>query len=335
MSYRRAALLFFDVIHEVSRSHRLTNRRFGSNLNKITRPVAAIKSLRFALLKNCWLNSFHTWHLSFWGDSHDPYTFSCSYPLFRPSGGQIFGRKWGFRNFLKKKKNPKKLLVPFITYLAFTLRGWVSWPLFIFVFLASFSAPWWANIWPKKGFWNFLKKLLAQFISYLAYTLMGWVSWPVYIVVFLASFSTLWWPKILWQIGFPDLGYFWMNWIVIRAGVYCPHLWAKLVWNWLNLCTFIHQLYSDLMVSLLLALWNPGKQQEAGEIRRSCDVTARMHILLYSVVVGFTAIVTWRHWSSPAVYIRCTKSLIFRRHLPFVGVSFAFMISDIFIHFRL
>ena len=28
--------------------------------------------------KNCWLNSFHTWHLSLWGASLDPYTFSCS-----------------------------------------------------------------------------------------------------------------------------------------------------------------------------------------------------------------------------------------------------------------
>ena len=50
-SHRRGALLFFWVIHQISRSHRLKNRRFESNLSKITRPVAAIKSLRFALLK--------------------------------------------------------------------------------------------------------------------------------------------------------------------------------------------------------------------------------------------------------------------------------------------
>ena len=52
----------------------------------------------------------------------------------------------GFRNFLKK------LLAQFISYLAFTLMGWVSWPLFIFVFLASFLTLWWPNIWPKMGF---------------------------------------------------------------------------------------------------------------------------------------------------------------------------------------
>ena len=29
-------------------------------------------------LNNYWLNSFHTWHLPLWGESFDPYTFSCS-----------------------------------------------------------------------------------------------------------------------------------------------------------------------------------------------------------------------------------------------------------------
>ena len=49
MQYRRGALLFFKVIHQISRSHGLKNRWFGSNLSKIVSPVAAIKSLRFAL----------------------------------------------------------------------------------------------------------------------------------------------------------------------------------------------------------------------------------------------------------------------------------------------
>ena len=111
--------------------------------------------------KNFWLNSFYTWHLSLWGESLEPYTFSCSWPHFRPSGGQIFGRKCGFRNFLKK------LLAQIISYLAFTLMWWNSWPLFIFVFQASFQALWWPNIWPKMGFPQlFKKKLLAQFIFF-------------------------------------------------------------------------------------------------------------------------------------------------------------------------
>ena len=69
--------------------------------------------------KNYWPNSFHTWNLPLWGESLDPYTFSCSWPYFRPSGGQIFGRKWGLWNFLKK------LLAQFISYLTFILMGWV------------------------------------------------------------------------------------------------------------------------------------------------------------------------------------------------------------------
>ena len=50
MQYRRGALLSFKVTHQISRSHGLKSWQFESNLSKITRPVAAIKSLRFALL---------------------------------------------------------------------------------------------------------------------------------------------------------------------------------------------------------------------------------------------------------------------------------------------
>ena len=49
MEPRRGALLFFEVIHLISRSYRMKNQWFESNLSKVTRPVAAIKSLRFAL----------------------------------------------------------------------------------------------------------------------------------------------------------------------------------------------------------------------------------------------------------------------------------------------
>ena len=58
----------------------------------------------------------------------------------------------GFRNFLKK------LLVQFISYQAFTLMGWVSWLLIIFMFLASYLALWWPNIWPKIGFPELFEK---------------------------------------------------------------------------------------------------------------------------------------------------------------------------------
>ena len=62
----------------------------------------------------------------------------------------------GFQNFYKK------IFAQFISYLAFTLMGWVSWPLFIFVFLASFSALWWPNIWPKMGFPELFEKTIGS-----------------------------------------------------------------------------------------------------------------------------------------------------------------------------
>ena len=34
--------------------------------------------------KNYWLNSFHTWHLSLWGESLDPYTFYAPSLIFGP-----------------------------------------------------------------------------------------------------------------------------------------------------------------------------------------------------------------------------------------------------------
>ena len=54
----RGSLLFFKVRNEISMSHGPKNQQFhgfGSGLNKITRPVAAVKSLIFALLRSCYL----------------------------------------------------------------------------------------------------------------------------------------------------------------------------------------------------------------------------------------------------------------------------------------
>ena len=64
--YRRGALLFFEVIHQISRSHRLKNLWFESHLNMITRPVAPIKSLRFALFLKWPVPNLKTKHTIFW-----------------------------------------------------------------------------------------------------------------------------------------------------------------------------------------------------------------------------------------------------------------------------
>ena len=64
---QKIVLLFFTITHQVSRSHRLQNRRIASNFSNITRSVAAFKSLRFASLlchytrsKNLLSQSFNT-----------------------------------------------------------------------------------------------------------------------------------------------------------------------------------------------------------------------------------------------------------------------------------
>ena len=56
----------------------------------------------------------------------------------------------------------KKIMAQFILYLAFIFMGWVSGPLFIFVFLASFLALWWPNIWLKMGFPEFIFKTIGS-----------------------------------------------------------------------------------------------------------------------------------------------------------------------------
>ena len=42
-------VVFLEVIHQISKLQGVKNRRFGYDMNKITKSVTAIKSLRFAL----------------------------------------------------------------------------------------------------------------------------------------------------------------------------------------------------------------------------------------------------------------------------------------------
>ena len=48
------------------------------------------------------------------------------------------------------------------TWLAFIFMGWISWPLYIFVFLASFLSLWWPNIWPKMWFPKLFEKTIGS-----------------------------------------------------------------------------------------------------------------------------------------------------------------------------
>ena len=83
--------------------------------------------------------------------------------------------------------------------------GWVSWPLYIFMFLASFSALWWPNIWPKMGFPELFEKTIGS-IHFLPGIYPYGVSFlTLNIFVLLASFSALWWSNIWPKMGFPEL----------------------------------------------------------------------------------------------------------------------------------
>ena len=128
--------------------------------------------------------------------------------------------------------------------------GWVSWPLYIFVFLASFSALWWPNIWPKMGFPELFEKVLAQFISYLVFILMGWGSWPLYIFVFLASFSALWWPNI-WPGQIFDRKWGFRNFLKKLLAQFISYL-AFTLMGWVS-----WPLYIFVFLASFSALWWP------------------------------------------------------------------------------
>ena len=154
----------------------------------------------------------------------------------------------GFRNFLKKTIGSIHFIPGIYPY-------GVSLDPYTFRVPSLIFGPLVAKYLAENGVsGTFWKKTIGSIISYLAFILMGWVSWPLYIFVFLALFLVLWWPNICrngvsgtfwkfcsWRI--PTcvaheckieifIGYFWMRWVVIRAGVYCPHLWAQLVELW-------------------------------------------------------------------------------------------------------
>ena len=147
----------------------------------------------------------------------------------------------GFPNFLKK------LLAQFISYLAFTLMGWASWPLFIFVFLASFLALWWPNIWPKMGFPEFFEKNYWP-NSFNTGHLSLWGE-SLDIFVLLASFLALWWPNIWPQMGFSDLVEKTIGSIHFIPGIY-PY--------GVSLLTPIHFRYPSLIFGPLVAKYLAG-----------------------------------------------------------------------------
>ena len=136
--------------------------------------------------------------------------------------------------------------------------GRVAWPLYIFVFLASFLALWWPNIWPKMGFPELFEKTVGSvhfipgiypygviFLTPIHFRVPSLIFGPL-VAKYLAEngiSGTFWknyWLNSVFSWRIPTcvahdckieifIGHFWMRWVVIRAGLYCPHLWAQLV----------------------------------------------------------------------------------------------------------
>ena len=111
-------------------------------------------------------------------------------------------------------KKKKKLLAQFISYLAVTIMGCVSWPLSICMLLKWISALRWPNICSKFEFPELFEKAIGSihFMMPGIYP-MGWVSWPLFFFVFLASISVLCWPNVWLKMEFSELKKtnFWQN----------------------------------------------------------------------------------------------------------------------------
>ena len=90
---------------------------------KIT--ISTLKSAIF-------LDHFQMWHLRLGVSLLTPIHFRVPSLIFDPLVAKYLAEN-GVSGTLKKK-----LFAQFISYLAFTLMGWVSWPLYILVFLVSF-----------------------------------------------------------------------------------------------------------------------------------------------------------------------------------------------------
>ena len=171
--------------------------------------------------KNYWLNSFHTWHYPYVVSLLTPIHFRVPRLIFGPlvakylAGNGVSGTFW--KNYWLNSFHTWHL----------PLWGEFYWPLYIFVFLASFLAFWWPNVWLKMWFPELFEKLLAQFISYLAFILMGWVSWPLTPVHFRVP-SLIFGPLVAKYLAENGVsGTFWRNYWLNSFYTWHLSLWGE------------------------------------------------------------------------------------------------------------
>ena len=98
-----------------------------------------------------------------------------------------------------------------------------------------------AKNWPKIGVSaTFLRKLFLRFPNFLYQLQPQYLPYHDTLVgrVMPKFFSNKFFLNDSHQCSYHNdlkiglfVGYFLMGWVLIRAGVYCPHLWAQLVWS--------------------------------------------------------------------------------------------------------
>ena len=106
--------------------------------------------------KNYWLNSFHTWHLHLWVSLLTPIHFRVPSLIFGPLVAKYLAENGISGTFWKNC-----WLNSFHTW-HLSLWGESLDPYTFFVFLASFLALWWPNIWPKMGFPELFEKTIGS-----------------------------------------------------------------------------------------------------------------------------------------------------------------------------
>ena len=178
----QSTVSLLDIFLIIPQLHRRWNGLYWNHPDvcpSICPSVCILGFWNFFLI-NYWLNSFHTWHLRWWGESLDPYSFRVPSFIFGPLVAKYFAENGVSGTFWKTIGTLHFIhgIYPHGTSLLTPIHFCVPSPIF---------GPLVAKYLAKNGVSrNILKKLLAQFFSYLTFTLMGWVSSPLYIFVFLA-----------------------------------------------------------------------------------------------------------------------------------------------------
>ena len=140
--------------------------------------------------KNCWFHSLHTWHLPLRVSLLTPIHFRVPSLIFGPLVAKYLAENGVSGTFWKTIGSIH--FIPGIYLYGVSLLTPIHFraPSLIF---SPLVAKYLTDNRVSRIFW---KKLLVPFITYLAFTLRVIFGW----------------------------GYFWMRYVVIRAGVYCPHL---------------------------------------------------------------------------------------------------------------